>query len=333
VCDPNRHMLLPIVDEKAWAYYKKLEACQWVAQEVNFSHDVTDWATKLSAGERAYYSYTFGLFSVGDELVIKNLGNHLIGEIGALEIKYFFGVQAYNEQVHSESYSHQIQAIFQEPAELDRIMNSVRTMPVIAKMATWAKKWMNESRSLGVRLAGWSCFEGGLFQGQFLGLQLLKSRNLMPGVTMLNEFIQRDEGQHCDFACFLVRDRIAQRPDEATFHQVVDEMVDLYDEFTRAAIVDSRAAMGLHESAPCPVLHITEDLMNEYIRFVADGICVKSGYRKLFGAKNPYPEANKQLLNQVSKTNFFEHESTQYSLTIDMRLDPKAARGTKLSGI
>ena len=328
--EEGRMTIIPIRDHEAWNHYKKLEAAQWVSQEVDFTKDTRDWHEKLNAGERAYYSFTFGMFSAGDEMVIQNLGENLLREIKRKEIVYFLGVQGYNEQVHSESYSQQIMAIFPDPAEQRRIMNAVTTMPAVGKMMVWARKWMDDSQSLGVRFAGWACFEGGLFQGQFLGLQLLKNRNLMPGVTMLNEFIQRDEGKHCAFACFIIRERIQNRPSEAEFHQVVKEMVEIYDEFSMAAIAASREAMGLDEDAPCPVKHINASMMREYIRFVGDFICMQAGYRKLFGAENPYPEANKQSLNEVGKTNFFEYEPTQYNLTIDKRVRPDPNRRKKL---
>jgi ribonucleoside-diphosphate reductase beta chain/ribonucleoside-diphosphate reductase subunit M2 len=36
------------------------------------------------------------------------------------------------------------------------------------------------------------------------------------------------------------------------------------------------------------------------------------GYKPLYFAENPFPFMNKMLLNDVSKTNFFESRPTQY---------------------
>ena len=334
--DEERHTVFPLKDVAAWRLYKELEASQWVAQELDFSKDQRDWQQALTAGDRAYYRFTFGMFGAADEKVIANLGESLLREIRLKEAVYFFGVQAYNEQVHSESYSQQIQAIFPDPAEQRDVMDAVVTMPVIGKMMAWANKWMDRPGAsgarnpLGVRLMGWAFFEGGLFQGQFLGLQLLKIRGLMPGVTMLNEFIARDEGKHCAFACFLVRERILNRPSQETVHQIAREMVDLYDEFTLAAIAAACKAEGLDATAPCPVKHISAGQMREYIRHVADAVCVMAGYERPFMASNPYPEASMQSLNEVGKTNFFEFEPTQYNLRVDTRVRPRAARCKKI---
>lgn len=320
----GRDTILPILDPEAWAHYKTLEAMQWTAQEIDLSRDRRDWDA-LPAGDRAYYEHIFAMFSVGDELVIANLGDNLLREVRPKECRYFLGVQAYNEQVHSESYAQQIQTLF-DGADQERVLHAVRTMPVIAQMMAWAGKWMDETRSLGVRLAGWACFEGILFQGQFLALQMLKTRNVLPGITQINEYIARDEGMHCAFACFLLRERLRARPSEESVHAVVKEAVALHDAFVRAALQAARAAEGLPADGPSPVLHITESKMRDYIRHVADFVCGAAGYGRVFNVANPYPEASKQSLNAVGKTNFFEHEGTQYSMKLDTRLGAQRAR-------
>lgn len=328
--DESRISILPIQDAEIWQLYKTMEANQWISQEIDFEKDFNDWRLKLSAGDRAYYELTFSMFVFADEVVIANIGERLMQDIRLLECRYYFAAQGVNEQVHSESYAQQVAAVFPDEAERARVIRAVETMPVIAKLRDWAHKWMDPALPLGVRLTGWAMFEGVLFQGQFMGLQLLKSRGLLPGVTMLNEFIGRDEGLHCAAACFLVRSRIKHKPSVEQFHQIVREVVDLYDEFSGCAIARARAAEGLPPDAPCPVMHISEGQMREYIRHIADVVTITAGYPKIYNAKNPYPEAAKQSLNEVCKANFFEHESTQYNMRADMRIKPQAGRCQKI---
>lgn len=327
--EPGRYAILPIRHPDIWKYYKAMEAADWVAGEVDFTKDRNDWNAKMSAGDRAFYRNIFGMFSVGDELVIDNLGEQFCREFKTREVVYVLNRQALNEQVHAESYGLQIAALFDEEGRAE-INQAIVNMPAVKKMMGWARKWMDATRPLGTRQAGFAFFEGCLFQGQFLCIQLLKTRNLLPGVTQLNEFIARDEGTHCDFACFMLKNKIKCRPSVQEFHEIAREAVLLFDEFCKFAIADAKAAEGLSAAAPCPVMHITADKMRDYIRSVADFICVKAGYPACFNVENPYPEASKQSLNGVSKTNFFESEPTQYNIALDARLNPRASRRKRL---
>lgn len=326
--EPDRVTILPIRDPEVWAMYKQLEAMQWIASEVDLTRDRHDWDA-LSPGDRAFYEYPFGMFSTGDEIVIANLGDNLLREIKRSECRYFFGMQCANEQVHSESYAQQIHTLFDGP-DRERVLGAASTMPAIARMSEWARRWMDPAQPLGIRLAGWACFEGVLFQGQFLVLQLLKVRNVLPGVTQLNEYISRDEALHCAAACFLLRKRILHRPPQEQFHAVVREAVALHDEFMGAAILAAKRAEGVPDDGPCPVLHVSEQKLRQYIRFTADFVCVQAGYGKAFGVDNSYPEASRLSLNSVGKTNFFEHSGTQYSMRINTLLAADPARCARL---
>ena len=53
------------------------------------------------------------------------------------------------------------------------------------------------------RLIAFAAVEGIFFSGSFCSIFWLKKRGLMPGLSTSNEFISRDEGLHCDFACLL----------------------------------------------------------------------------------------------------------------------------------
>ena len=52
------------------------------------------------------------------------------------------------------------------------------------------------------------------------------------------------------------------------------------------------------------------DLMEEYIKFVADGLIKDLGYSKLYNVENPFTWM--EALSIEGKTNFFEHRPTQY---------------------
>lgn len=325
--EEDRHTVLPLRDPEVWALHKKLEACMWPAADVIMTHDRQHWREELTAGDRAFYTYVLAMFGPADEYVGRNLSFNFLQEIKLLEACAFLKTQALQEVVHSESYSIMIETCL-DGAEKARVQDSVRTMPIIGKMMEWAVKWMdNDQHSLGLRIAAFAVFEGVLFQGQFMAVQLLKERNLMPGFTGYNELISRDEGQHCLFACFLLRHRIRTRPTKKEVHAIVREAVALFDEFIVTAAAESRTAMGLPTWAPCPVQGITEERMQQYVRFVANAVCGDMDIEPPYNVANPYPEGNKLVLNRGQKTNFFEYTPTQYmrDVVLDFTVDPARA--------
>ena len=76
----------------------------------------------------------------------------------------------------------------------------------------------------------------------------------MPGLTMSNEFIARDEGMHTEFACLLYS-MIQNKLEQQEVHDMIKEAVDIEVEF-------------ITESLPCKLIGMNSELMTEYIKFV-----------------------------------------------------------------
>ena len=53
-------------------------------------------------------------------------------------------------------------------------------------------------------------------------------------------------------------------------------------------------------------------MMTQYIKFVADRLCVQLGYKKIYNVTNPFDWM--QLISLESKTNFFEKRTDAYAL-------------------
>lgn len=316
VDDEDRATILPLEHPDIWMWYKMFEGLFWPVGDADLSFDAIHWRKNMTPGMRAYYKHVLAMFGPADEMITRNLETRFLREFAVKEVCYAYTAQKMNEQVHSEAYSRLIEAIFTDE-ERDDMFNAVKTMPIIGKMMKWVDKWICSDEPLGTRVAAFAIFEGGLFQGQFLSIQLLKEQNIMPGMTTLNELISRDEDGHCAFACYLLNNYIENRPSEETLHHIVMEATNLFDEFIQSACDAAREAEGLPASAVCPVPSVTEEMMGTYVRMVMDTVCVDMGYNKLFKAKNPYPEAVKLSLNSVLKTNFFEHLATQYNIDVD----------------
>jgi ribonucleotide reductase beta subunit family protein with ferritin-like domain len=67
------------------------------------------------------------------------------------------------------------------------------------------------------------------------------------------------------------------------------------------------------ESIPCRMIGMNEDLMKEYIKYVADRMLLMLGYDKVYEVKNPFSFMEAAALDSVSISNFFELKVSNYS--------------------
>jgi ribonucleoside-diphosphate reductase beta chain len=120
----------------------------------------------------------------------------------------------------------------------------------------------------------------------------------MPGLTVSNEFISRDEGLHTDFACLLYS-KIQNRLSRTKAHKLIKEAVRIEKEFITEAI-------------PCAMIGMNSKMMGHYIEFVADRLLVQLGYPKMYETPNPFPFMERISLE--GKDNFFEKRVSSYAL-------------------
>lgn len=201
----------------------------------------------------------------------------------------------------SETYSLLIDTYIKDEFEKTKLLNAIETIPCVKKKAEWAIKWISSDEArFATRLIAFACVEGIFFSGSFCSIFWLKERGLMPGLCLSNEFISRDEGLHCEFACLLytyVKHKLTQEE----VYAIVKEAVEIESEF-------------ITDSIPCHLLGMNATLMNQYIKFVADRLLFQLGYEKIWNVPNPFDFMNRICLE--NKSNFFEHTRlTEYAKT------------------
>ena len=163
---------------------------------------MVDWE-KLKPDEKHFISHVLAFFAASDGIVNENLVERFASEVQLPEARCFYGFQIAMENIHSETYALLIDAYVKAPAERERLLRAIETVPCVKAKAEWALKWIGSDATFGERLVAFAVVEGIFFSGSFCALFWLKKRGLMPGLTFSNELISRDEGLHCDFACLL----------------------------------------------------------------------------------------------------------------------------------
>lgn len=287
--DDNRFVMFPIKHNDVWDMYKKQVDCFWRAEEIDLSKDLNDWA-KLSKDEKYFISMVLAFFAASDGIVTENLAIRFMKDVQAAEMRAFYGFQIAMENSHSHTYSLLIDTYITDNVEKDHLFTAINHYPCIRKKADWACHWIDNRSSYATRLVAFACVEGIFFSSSFASIYWLKKRGLMPGLTFSNELISRDEALHCEFAV-LIYSKLLKKLTGKQIHKIIREAVDIEIEFITEAI-------------PCKLIGMNQELMKQYIEFVADRLSLQLGYEKIYGTNNPFDFM--ELISVQSKQNFFE---------------------------
>tara|TARA_Y100001970_G_C14037090_1_gene751682 strand:+ start:18 stop:986 length:969 start_codon:yes stop_codon:yes gene_type:complete len=295
--NPNRYVLFPIEYTEVWNMYKKAVGSFWTTEEVKLDKDYKDWLT-LTDDERHFIKYVLAFFAASDGIVLENLAMRFMNDVQISEARAFYGFQIAIENIHSEMYSLLIDTYIKNNEEKRFLFKAIENIPCIKKKAEWTIRWINDDdANFSTRLVAFACVEGIFFSGSFCAIFWLKKRGLMPGLTISNEFISRDEALHTEFA-ILLYSYIKNKLSEETIHKIVNEAVALEKEFIIDAI-------------PCAMIGMNSNLMSQYIEYVADRLLTQLGYKKIYNVENPF--SFMELISIENKTNFFEERVSSYS--------------------
>lgn len=292
----SRLTLFPKTYPEVWKMYKEALASFWVVEEVDLSKDLNDW-NKLTDNEKHFLKHILAFFLVSDGIVNENLVERLYAEVQIPEIRSFYSCQIMMETIHSEMYSLLIDTYVQDMEEKEKLFRAIETIPCVRKKSKWALKWIHdEKNTFSDRLVAFAAVEGIFFSSSFAAIYWFKKRGLLPGLTFSNELISRDEGLHTNFACLIFRYLRNKQP-HSKIQSVIMEAVDLEIEF-------------ICDALPVNLIGMNQNLMAQYIKFVADRLLVELGLEKLYLCKNPFEFM--ENISIESKTNFFEKRNSAY---------------------
>jgi ribonucleotide reductase beta subunit family protein with ferritin-like domain len=296
----NHYTFLPIYNQWYYDHYKRQLATFWTVEEVDLSKDRDQFQNKLSEPERQFVKNILAFFAASDGIVAENLDLNFIDEITYKEVKTCLRFQAMMEDIHGEMYSRLIDTLIDDSKEKDTLFNAIINIPCISQKAEWARKWTNGTEaSLAKRLVAWACVEGIHFSGSFCAIYWLKKRNLLPGLTLSNEFISRDESCHTETSIRLYNDlKPEERLDNLVVREIIEEAVAIETVF-------------ITESISCSMLGMNVDMMKQYIKYVSDRIMIQLGYDKIYKVANPFDFM--ENISIETKTNFFENRVAAYS--------------------
>lgn len=311
------NQLVPIKYNWAWDYYIDGCANHWMPQEVSMQRDIEQWKDPkaFTAEERHVIERNLGFFTTADTLVANNVVLAIFKFVTAPEIRQYLFRQAFEEAIHTHAYQYIPQSLSMDEGSLYNMYREVPTMHAKAEFnarltADILKPDFDPDTPQGQRrllsnlIGYYGIMEGVFFYAAFVMLLSFGRQNRLPGACEQIQYILRDESMHLNFGLDLINAIIEENPKSWT------------DEVKEGAIKRFETAVELETAyardvLPNGMMGLTHDMLEEYIRHIADRRLEKLKLPKQFGGSNPFPWMS-EIIDLRKEKNFFETRVTEY---------------------
>jgi ribonucleoside-diphosphate reductase beta chain len=303
-----------------WAWQKYLDGCSnhWMPQEVNMSADISMWKSSdgLTEDERRIVMRSLGYFSTADSLVANNLVLGVYRLITNPECRQYILRQAFEEAIHTHAYQYCVESLAIDEGV---VFNMYHEVDSVAQKAAWTLRYMQDitdptfntgtkdaDRRLLKNLVAYYCVtEGIFFYCGFTQILSMGRRNKMTGVSEQFQYILRDESMHLNFGIDVINTIKFENP------HVWDEEMKL--ECTRMILEGTMLEIEYaRDSMPRGVLGMNAEMMEEYLKFIANRRLLQIGLKEQFpGVSNPFPWMS-EIMDLKKEKNFFETRVIEY---------------------
>ena len=276
----------------------------WIPQKTSLVDD-RGTIKQLTKDEMEAFKNTLSFLIALDSMQTANLPK-LADYITAPEISAIFVIQAFQEQIHSNSYQYILQELFPS-VEREEIYNLWRTNPHLLKRNKYIAEqyeYFNQEQSpynYKRALAADFALEGIYFYNGFNFFYQLASRNKAANVAKIIKLIQTDEVTHINFMSNLIRE---------TFDVKNDGDAELLHDTLKTA-TEHEIAWG-HEIYGDRILGVSCESTEQYNKWLANQRCKVVGLPIIYPGYNSNPYS---YLDVKQKGNFFESVVTEYSMS------------------
>lgn len=294
-------------------WYRQAMNNFWIPEEISLAADVKDYP-RLSPAERRAYDKILSFLVFLDSIQTANLPS--VGEyVTANEVNLCLCIQAFQEAVHSQSYSYMLDTIC-EPQQRTDVLYQWRTDEHLLRRNNFIGELYNDfrrnrtPRTFARTLVANYILEGIYFYSGFMFFYNLARNNKMPGSAQEIRYINRDENTHLWLFRNIIHELQREQPELFT-----PELVEEYRSMIREGAEQEIAWGGYVIGNDIPGL--TSDIVTAYIRYLANLRCRGLGFDPIYPGLEQEP-TECSWVSQYSnanliKTDFFEARSTAYA--------------------
>lgn len=294
-------------------WYRQAMNNFWIPEEINLTQDTKDYP-HLTPAERTAYDKILSFLVFLDSLQSNNLPT-LSEYITANEVNLCLHIQAFQECVHSQSYSYMLDSIC-SPEERNDILYQWKTDEHLLRRNTFIGNCYNEFQenrdgfALMKTLIANYILEGIYFYSGFMFFYNLSRNGKMSGSAQEIRYINRDENTHLWLFRNIILELKKEEPELFT-----PDKVKVYEEMMREG-VKQEIAWGQYVIGD-QIQGLNQQMISDYIHFLGNLRWSSLGYTPLYEDNRKEPESM-HWVSQYSnanmvKTDFFEAKSTAYA--------------------
>jgi len=293
-----------------WAYnlWEVMLNNTWFPKEVDMTRDVNDYKL-LTDSEKTAYDKALSQLIFMDSLQTNNLIDNVNPYVTSPEVNLILVRQSFEEALHSQSYAVMVDSISTNSEEIYELWR--RDMMLKNKNDAIAKVYQELAKNPSEVNFVKACFanqilEGIYFYSGFTYLYTLARSGKMLGSAQMIRFIQRDEVTHLVLFQNLINTLRKERADLFT-DKLKAEVIEMFKE-----AVELEVAWGKYITQG-QILGLTDEIIEQYIKYLADDRLRSVGFEKLYNVVNPIKWVDDFAKFNDQRTNFFEATVSNYS--------------------
>ena len=292
-------------------WYRQAMNNFWIPEEINLSQDLKDY-NKLTKEERTAYDKILSFLIFLDSIQTANLSN-INSYITASEVNLCLTIQAFQEAVHSQSYSYMLDTIC-SPEKRNEILYQWKDDKILLERNKFIGELYNNflenptQKNLVKTVMANYILEGIYFYSGFMFFYNLERNGKMPGSAQEIRYINRDENTHLWLFRNILKELQLEEPEIFT-KELKDELIEMMKTAVNHEISWGHYVIGDN------IQGINKKLINDYIKYLGNIRMKAIGFDEIYDDYKYNPAAWVDILADANsvKTDFFEAKSTAYA--------------------
>lgn len=297
----------------SWAntFYRTMLNNFWIPEEISLNEDIKQFSL-LTEGERNAFDKIISFLNFLDSVQSENLPN-LSRYITAPEVASLLNIQAFQEEIHAQSYSYILDTVT-NPVTRDKIYDEWREDKKLLERNRYiASIYQNfnenatDENFIRTIVANY-ILEGIYFYSGFSFFYTLARQGKMTATSTIFKYINRDEITHLVLFQNIIKELKTENPELFTtqIQQEIREMI--------GTGVEHEIAWGQYVTNN-EILGLNDALIEKYIKYLGNQRLKAIGLAELYPEITENPMAWIEGFSNLNrtKTDFFEAKVTNYT--------------------